>query len=291
MNHLERFFWWMNERQRIYDKRGAGQEWPWTDDKILRRYSFTNVYRELDKTTAWFRDNVRDKLMHEPEVILATVIFRWFNRIETGKRLLKIRTHRNIRSHSLGAYVAWHPVQVEKRLRPFEPWITGAYMIKSPTGKDKLDGVIETVTNVWKARKQVEQELLGEQVTIEHATKYLSQFPFLGPFMAYEITTDLRHTIVLQNAPDIMTWANPGPGAQRGLNRIMGRPVKTTVPMDLKIEEMRGLLEMSPKYLEDHMDPLEMRDIEHSLCEFDKYERVRNDEGRPRGTFTPPEHR
>jgi len=28
-----------------------------------------------------------------------------------------------------------------------------------------------------------------------------------------------------------------------------------------------------------------MRDIEHSLCEFDKYERVRNGEGVPRGKY------
>jgi len=30
----------------------------------------------------------------------------------------------------------------------------------------------------------------------------------------------------------------------------------------------------------------EMRDVEHTLCEFDKYERVRLGEGRPRGVFS-----
>ena len=30
---------------------------------------------------------------------------------------------------------------------------------------------------------------------------------------------------------------------------------------------------------------MEMREIEHSLCEFDKYERVRNGEGKPRGLY------
>ncbi len=32
---------------------------------------------------------------------------------------------------------------------------------------------------------------------------------------------------------------------------------------------------------------LELRDIEHSLCEFDKYERVRLGEGRPRSMYKP----
>ena len=36
---------------------------------------------------------------------------------------------------------------------------------------------------------------------------------------------------------------------------------------------------------EDRFHKLEMRDIEHSLCEFDKYERVRNGEGKPRGRY------
>jgi hypothetical protein len=43
----------------------------------------------------------------------------------------------------------------------------------------------------------------------------------LGPFLAYEIVTDLRFTALLENAPDIMTWANPGPGAKRGITRLL----------------------------------------------------------------------
>ena len=36
--------------------------------------------------------------------------------------------------------------------------------------------------------------------------------------------------------------------------------------------------------------PLEMRDIEHCLCEFDKYERVRLGQGRPRAKYKPREY-
>ena len=35
---------------------------------------------------------------------------------------------------------------------------------------------------------------------------------------------------------------------------------------------------------------LEMREIEHSLCEFDKYQRVKNGEGKPRSIYQPPGH-
>ena len=48
---------------------------------------------------------------------------------------------------------------------------------------------------------------------------------------------------------------------------------------------MQEILEVSPNHLEGHMPPLEMREVEHTLCEFDKYERVRNGEGKPRSIY------
>ena len=48
---------------------------------------------------------------------------------------------------------------------------------------------------------------------------------------------------------------------------------------------MKHLLDISEPYLQGHMEPIEMRDIEHCLCEFDKYERTRLGEGRPRAKY------
>ena len=50
---------------------------------------------------------------------------------------------------------------------------------------------------------------------------------------------------------------------------------------------MKDLLHASPAYVGVHVPDLEMRDIEHSLCEFDKYERVRLGEGKPRSLYKP----
>jgi hypothetical protein len=103
--------------------------------------------------------------------------------------------------------------------------------------------------------------------------------------MAYEVVTDLRHSKYLENADDIMTWANAGPGAKRGLNRIHGRPLEQTIKAKQLTEEMKELLAVSGDYLLDVVPDLEMREIEHCLCEYDKYERVRLGEGRPRAKF------
>jgi phosphoenolpyruvate carboxylase len=80
-----------------------------------------------------------------------------------------------------------------------------------------------------------------------------------------------------------MTWANPGPGAKRGLNRVFGREVSESLTSFQANEEMQNLLRICKEALY-HEDPmfadLEMRDIEHSLCETDKYLRAKVD-GRP----------
>jgi hypothetical protein len=104
----------------------------------------------------------------------------------------------------------------------------------------------------------------------------------MGPFMAYEVVTDLRHTAILENAPDIHTWANAGPGARRGLNRVFGKDYGRD-----DVVGMRELLKLSrymwPSQIEGVMQPRwEMREVEHSLCEFDKYERARLGQGRPK---------
>ena len=119
--------------------------------------------------------------------------------------------------------------------------------------------------------------------SLEETWKRYLPYPGFSGFMAYEVVTDLRHTKHLENAEDIMTWANPGPGAKRGLNRIHGRPLNHTQPRRHFINEMKELLylcNMAPL-------PLEMRDIEHCLCEFDKYERVRLGQGKPRAKYKP----
>jgi hypothetical protein len=108
--------------------------------------------------------------------------------------------------------------------------------------------------------------------------------------MAYEMVTDMRHTPLLNDAKDIMTWANMGPGAQRGLRRL-GYPATNQKQGN---ESMRALLDnwteklwakIPEPYTAADYPLLEMRDIEHSLCETDKYLRTKNGEGFPRGKF------
>jgi hypothetical protein len=269
---MERLFNWINERHRIYLERQAGEPWPWTDDPIFQQYRFTSHNRELDRTTVWFRENARDPLRDSPDVLMATLAFRQFNRIETGEVLLQ---------H--GLLHAWNAELAEKVLRewrPHGPWTTGAFKINSPNGMDKLAGCCAIVSEFYRTRDYLMRNL-GDR--LETATRVLAEYRDYGPFMAYEIACDLRHTYLLGNAPDVYSWANVGPGAAAGLKRLGMSPTVTS---------LRKLLDAAPQFLGPHVpQPLELRDIEHACCELSKYEKARLGQGRPRERFAAPQNR
>lgn len=116
-------------------------------------------------------------------------------------------------------------------------------------------------------------------------------------FMAKEICQDLMQTHVLKNCIDANTWCPTGPGARRGLNRLHRRPTSLAVSNNTQATEARFLDEMHALYKDmcihhsqwcRDIGGLELHDIQFQLCEFDKYERVRNGEGGKVRKYNPP---
>lgn len=279
---MKAFFSYARLRYRIKWMREQGNLPPWTNDPVLSKYRFCNVFREDDKVTQWFRDNVREKYRDRGCVAAATVIFRWFNRIETGEVL---------RAH--GLLTDWKPKIAKDVLKDLSPLVTGAYMIKTPARMKKLEGLSWCIDNVWRERHELADDLARAE-SLEWAHSRLMQFPFLGPFMAYEVVTDLRHTALLEDAEDIYSWASAGPGAARGLGRILtGDPKAFSYTgrghQEVMLKEMRSLLAESTNknHWPRNWPAWEMREVEHTLCEFDKYERARLREGAPKQRYTP----
>jgi hypothetical protein len=351
--HAADFFAYARLRQSILIKRRRGDSFPWTDDRILGRFSFTNVFREDDRVTIWFRENVRDRYRRQPEALAATMLFRWFNTIRTGETIFNKSElfARGLIFDLMTRAMTYQEVDaafvIARRALDAqgEPWVTGAYMIRSPDGMEKMPGLLYWIKDWWTRRHPVQfrgqpplmnwrefaEYCLGHrgEVKLSTAWKYVEQVMGMGPFLAYEVITDLRHTDLLDMAPDVMTWANPGPGALRGANRVMGTSAigrknrATKASREDTFAVMRGLLEMSrdPRFWpqpakwqddaaqkqavahEGYVVPVyskmwnmgwpawEMREVEHTLCEFDKYERTRLGQGRPRGNFIDPSKR
>tara|TARA_R110000803_G_scaffold180062_1_gene242423 strand:- start:3 stop:698 length:696 start_codon:yes stop_codon:yes gene_type:complete len=212
---------------------------------------------------------------------MATVIFRWFNHIDTGRTLIK-----NDLLHN------WDRVKAIEEITKQPKWITGAYIIKTPNGMDKVTGVAECVSHMWEQRYSLLDKIENNTRSLEQCWTWLRDFPYMGPFMAYEVVTDLRHTYLLRDANDILTWANAGPGAMRGLNRLTGRDLEYSRRSHDWCGEMRDLYEIVverlPVSITQRNDlPYEMREIEGGLCEFDKYSRLYKGQGRTRSIYKP----
>jgi hypothetical protein len=258
---------YMIERHSIYERRAEGQAYPWTDDPILKEYSFCNVYRELDRVTIWIRENWREPYADHPNLPFAMAMARQINWPDTLEEI--------------GFPEEWKPQHVKNimqdRMARKEKVYTGAYMLTGTLGGTKVEQTVDKILT------PLYVNFPHEYSSLENCWKSFLPYAGFSDFMSYEVVTDLRHTKWLCKAPDIMVWANPGPGAKRGLNRIHGRELEKSIPKAQLISEMRDLLAL----LNNKPLPLEMRDIEHCLCEFDKYERVRLGQGKPRAKYKP----
>ncbi len=281
MTPRNRFVYWIAERYRIGRRKKSWPK-PWTDDEILMDYFFTNPYREHDKTTQWFRRAIRDPLRNSTDVVIATIIFRWFNLIETGRHL-----------NGIGLLTDWrhdHALKLlSDRRAAGHKIFTGAFMINSPGGIGKLEAICARIEKVWQDWDDLSLRS-AQWRTLQEAHKDLTRYEGLGGFMAYEVVCDLRYTSVLKEATDIMTWCNPGPGCIRGLYRIAGIEIpnksNATSPPILPgwQDTMEELLKLLSRKLP-KLPAFEMREVEHSLCEFDKYERLRLKEGKSKRKY------
>lgn len=303
-------FAWMTERHAIYARRQQGLPKPWTSDPVLQQYRFCNVFRELDTTTIWIRKNIREPYAQHENLWFMLAMARTFNRVEFLRQIVGDPIYwprgETFNLDSLASFA-------DAEIAAGRPVYTGAYMIRAESNPrkpwyswSKQHYICEIVLGrLWADRERwvrfldrerFPMERCGEEskardpIRLEYVWRALAEDPRYvgwGPFMTYEWVTDLRWTRYLNDAPDIMTWANAGPGALRGLSRLANDGALGRLPRQGEaLGMMRQILEDSRPSAIRWVGPrLEMRDIEHSLCEYDKYERVQRGEGKPRSRY------
>lgn len=294
--NVKAFIKFMKKRHNIYLERYVKKTpYPWTKDVILNTYKFTNVYRELDRVTIWVKNNIRQQYKDHKYLWFMLCIFRQINWPPTIMDMLVCNDDTWPYATKGGVWDYRKAMKVmrfrkKKKLKVY----TGAYILNAQyagftNGKkiDKPEFTCKYVLNyLWKDRVKL-TKIMEEAATLQEVVEALLPYPGWGGFTAYEVACDMRYTRYLKNAKDKLTYANPGPGAMRGMNRILERELHYP-GAKIIIPEMVELLKVvSSQWLVSKNTPkLELREIEHCLCEFDKYERVRLGQGRPRSKFT-----
>jgi hypothetical protein len=121
---------------------------------------------------------------------------------------------------------------------------------------------------------------------LEEFFKRLKQYDTMGSFLAAQVVADMKFQGHARHAPDWWTFAAPGPGSERGLNRVLERPKDTPwrgATWHSALADLHAAI--NPMAVKHNMPKISAQDLQNCLCEYDKYQRVLLGEGRPRSTY------
>jgi hypothetical protein len=286
-------FDWANERHKIYLRKQEGK-FPLTQDPILSRFRFCNVFRELDRVSVWVRENIREEYPTHQDLWFMLATARTFNWPPTLDWLMVNNSFASWPSRD-----GFSPDEMARALDVLHSWgnkiYTGAYLIRAESnpkahwfGWPKHHYISKIVLGrLWEDRAEWRQMMNSEFLTLREVWEKFQQPRYIGwgPFMAYQVVVDLRHTQFLSGASDINTWAAVGPGSRRGINRLLGRSPTAKLTQDEALGYMREIYEVQSQYRAEWLPQIDLSDIQNCLCETDKYLRVKNGEGRPRAAY------
>lgn len=271
-------FYWIKERYATFLKKEAGKPKPWTEDVILSSYRFCNVHREKDKVTRWITENWRTPHAYDPYLWFALVMARLINQPAS---LEQIGFPGNGIWSAVDFAETCHEIAAKGRL------FNGAYIVSTNGhAMNKVDYLAQYVLQpLWDDRKGITADLRGvEELAVAH--RVLTKYNGLGSFMAAQVIADLKYVEPLSECVDWWTWAASGPGSRRGLNRVTNRPVNASCTEKEWLNQLQALhAAVQPLVKKAKIPALHAQDLQNCLCEFDKFERVRLGEGRPKSTY------
>lgn len=252
----------------------------WTEDVILQKYHFCNTFRVLDKLSQYIIREVIEKGSQKPEELAFRIIlFNLFTKIETWEMFqdqvgpLKWETYDRAK---YGA-VLHRAKDLGKTL------YTGAFQKPAPRFED-TEGYINHLILL---EILMDNELYNKCQHAWHMAdvfEWLISFPSMGDFATYQLLLNLSYSKLLNFHRN--DFVIPGPGASSGLGKMFGKNMNAGIiaVQNFEIEVIRWLtdnqkfhferLGLKPPGLGSGKLPMDVADIEHTLCELDKYARL-----------------
>jgi hypothetical protein len=273
---FETFWRFAFERQEIFFKRVNGEEPPWTNDKILMEYKFTNAYRASDRVSQYLIKNVIYSGEKTPdETFFRILIFKIFNRIETWEIL----------TSELG--------KIRFADYSFENYDRILSLLKDNGNSIYSAAYIMPSANYFGYRKKHRNHLMlielmmkdevplriTEMRKMRDAFELIRSYPTLGDFLAYQFVIDINYSEITDF--DEMEFIVPGPGARDGIKKcfhsVGGLNEADTIRfVTEKQVEMFSALGLNFRDLWGR--PLQLIDCQNLFCEVDKYSRLAHPE-------------
>ena len=261
------------KRQEIFFKRQESQAPPWTDDPILERHKFTNAYRAADRVSQYLIKNVIYTGDYSNEdVFFRVFLFKIFNKIETWESLVEQFGEVTYDEFSFSAVQKYLSAALLKKKKIF----SGAYIM--PSGVSSFGRKRKHENYLLLLERMMEDDVCYRVQECQHTKdvyKLLLSYPMIGPFLAYQLTTDINYSTIIDFPETEFVIAGPGAidGVAKCFQHSVGlSPEEIIIFVTREQDYFFDLYEINFKSLWGR--PLQLIDCQNLFCEISKYSRV-----------------
>lgn len=265
------------ERQQSFLNRLKGIEGEITQDEIIKKYKFTNVYRVCDRVSQYLIRNVIYKeKFGTKDLFLRIILFKLFNRIETWELLEKkfgliCEENFNIKKYSKF---------LDAEMNTCRVLYSNAYMMAS--GCKEFLVTRKHQAHMLLIEKMMKDDLpqkIEDSGSMKNGYDLLLSYPLIGNFLAYQYITDINYSEITDFSESEFTV--PGPGARDGIRKCFKSLGGITETELIKILTERQEYEFDRLGLDFKAlggRRLQYIDIQNIFCETDKYCRIAHPE-------------
>jgi len=240
---FNKFIWFIKERESIRRKKEFGSSPPWTDDHILQRFKFCNIWRQDDKTTKAIQErlSIFDKEDGLGSVILNIFLLRLINRADVIKNIQLVTYEKSVEWDS----------------EPFSYSDAFVILPHLSKGTKKIDEIKRLLIKI--------EDRIAEG---ENDVEKILTLPRIKGLILYEMMCDWWQFIGLEE-----DYCNIGNGAMPTLKALYPEIKKPNVE---HIAEITDILNATEEIRHEKYGYLTWRCIEGAMCEFRKYNNLIN---------------
>lgn len=258
-------------RQAVFMRRVEGYSPPWTDDAVLSRYRFTNVYRASDRVSQYLiRRVLYEGEQSQCEVFFRAILFKLFNRVDTWEKLKDAVGPPSWRTFNFERYATALDRLMERGDRIY----SAAYIMPSPAfgSRRKHRNHLRLIEHMMKDRTP---QKLAQVRSLREAFNILRSCPSFGDFLAFQLTIDLNYSALLNFQETEFVVA--GPGARDGIRKCFadtaGLSEADIIRMMSELAESE-FARLGLKFQNLWGRRLQLVDCQNLFCELSKYARV-----------------
>jgi len=280
------YLYFVYEREAVRLAKEQNRPGALTDDPILLKYRFTNIRRRDDRVSQWVIKNLIEPNTTRDDLWFTLLIARLVNWPPTLQALLDAEVIPCCPED-------FDPVKfsaVLEHQKALGVKVYGAAYMVFPTMKDpggvKSKSIAKYIIgDAVKLKDQIDQAVwISDIPSVSETVNALQECFGVSTFIAGQVAADLTYDMGhLGLAVDLHTYAPRGPGSQRGLNLLLGKPLHHAwSQFDFNVALMRAehliLIDLV-------ISGLTLHDVQNTMCEYSKYAKAVLGMGTPKSTY------